>query len=61
MTYTVATNVTLGSKYVKALYVGYTDATFTTKAPQPAERGLLGPLIFGEVRLPFDDGPRMIG
>jgi len=38
----------IGSKYVKCLYVGYTDGTFTTPSPQTTEvmeNGFLGPVI----------------
>ena len=42
----------IGSRYLKCLYRGYTDATFSTLAPRPAEEaylGLLGPVIRAEV------------
>jgi hypothetical protein len=39
----------VGTKYRKALYVEYTDATFTTKKPQPAWQGSLGPTLRAEV------------
>ena len=42
----------IGSKYVKCLYRGYTDARFTTLTPRPAADaylGFLGPTIRGEV------------
>ncbi|KAL4429029.1 hypothetical protein ABPG77_006068 [Micractinium sp. CCAP 211/92] len=45
------TNVTIGSKYRKAVYRQYTDATFTTKvaAPTDALHGILGPTMTVEV------------
>ncbi len=42
----------IGSRYKKALYFEYTDATFTTVKPRPAamgELGLLGPILHAEV------------
>uniref|UniRef100_A0A383V6F7 Plastocyanin-like domain-containing protein n=1 Tax=Tetradesmus obliquus TaxID=3088 RepID=A0A383V6F7_TETOB len=42
----------IGSKYVKALYVEYTDATFKTRkrrAPEWEHLGLLGPIVRGTV------------
>jgi manganese oxidase len=39
----------LGTKWQKALYRGYTDATFTTPLPQPAWNGANGPTLRGEV------------
>jgi FtsP/CotA-like multicopper oxidase with cupredoxin domain len=47
--FTEASPTRSGSKYVKCLYVGYTDATFKTKLPQPADMGLLGPTLRAEV------------
>ena len=41
----------VGNIALKSIYVGYTDASFSTKAPQPAEYGYLGPLIKAQVRL----------
>lgn len=35
--------------YPKIRYIGYTDSTFTTQLPQPADRGILGPQIRGVV------------
>ena len=32
-------------RYRKALYVQYTDASFSTRSPQPAHMGLLGPMM----------------
>jgi FtsP/CotA-like multicopper oxidase with cupredoxin domain len=42
----------IGSRYKKAMYVEYTDATFTQRKPRlPADRylGILGPVIHAEV------------
>jgi FtsP/CotA-like multicopper oxidase with cupredoxin domain len=42
----------IGSKYVKCLYQGYTDAGFGTKVQRPAEDaylGMLGPVIRAQV------------
>jgi manganese oxidase len=42
----------IGSRYVKCLYRGYTDATFTHLKPRPAEDaylGFLGPVIRAQV------------
>lgn len=44
--------VTIGSAYKKALYREYTDATFTTLKPRPADQeylGFLGPVVRAEV------------
>ena len=35
------------TKYQKVRYIEYTDDTFTTKKPQPAWLGILGPIIRG--------------
>jgi len=35
------------TKYQKVRYIGYTDDTFTTKTPQSAWLGILGPIIRG--------------
>ncbi|PSC72045.1 multicopper ferroxidase [Micractinium conductrix] len=43
------TNATIGSKFTKAAYRAYTDATFKTKAPAPAFEGILGPTMLVEV------------
>ena len=43
---------TIGTKYKKAVYREYTDSTFKTLRPRPAEwehLGLMGPIIRGEV------------
>jgi hephaestin len=45
-------NLRIGKVYKKTLYIEYTDATFTTKKPVPAEwkhLGQLGPVIRAEV------------
>lgn len=42
----------IGSKYLKAIYREYTDATFTHLKPRPADQqylGILGPIIHAEV------------
>jgi manganese oxidase len=39
----------LGTKWQKALYRGYTDASFTTLLPQPATQGINGPTLRAEV------------
>jgi hypothetical protein len=42
----------IGSRYLKCLYRGYTDASFTRLAPRPADEaylGFLGPVIRAEV------------
>jgi hephaestin len=42
----------IGSRYLKCLYRGYTDATFAHLTPQPASQhslGLLGPVIRAQV------------
>lgn len=40
----------VGNVALKSIYVGYTDASFTKKAAQPAVYGYLGPLIKAQVR-----------
>eukprot|EP00878_Enallax_costatus_P001155 GHUV01001296.1.p1 GENE.GHUV01001296.1~~GHUV01001296.1.p1 ORF type:complete len:885 (+),score=249.43 GHUV01001296.1:1539-4193(+) len=70
-TFTQTTNETMGSKYQKALFREYTDATFKTLKPQPAERGFLGPMMRVETgdklvvhflnRLPFDSSIQVFG
>ena len=47
-----ASNGWIGPTRLKALYVAYTDATFSARAPRPAgelHRGFLGPLLRAEV------------
>jgi manganese oxidase len=39
----------IGSKYKKAQYIEYTDASFTTIKPTPVWQGNLGPTIRAEV------------
>lgn len=39
----------IGRKYLKAVYRGYTDDSFSMPAPHPAHLGLLGPIIRAEV------------
>lgn len=41
--------LTYGTKWLKALYRGYTDASFTTLSPQPPWQGTLGPTLRSEV------------
>ena len=48
--YTEVAANTLGPVMLKALYRGYTDASFRTLTEQPAQQGLLGPLISAQVR-----------
>jgi FtsP/CotA-like multicopper oxidase with cupredoxin domain len=50
--YAVAGADRIGSVYKMAVYVAYTDASFTTRKPRPeseAYLGLLGPIIHAEV------------
>ena len=39
----------LGTKWQKAVYRGYTDVTFATRTPQPATQGIQGPTLRAEV------------
>ncbi len=39
----------VGGTYKKCVYRGYTDASFATKAEQPAYMGILGPTLYAEV------------
>lgn len=39
----------IGTKWHKAVYRGYTDASFTQRSPQPAWEGIQGPTIHAEV------------
>ena len=41
--------VEAGTKWQKALYRGYTDATFSTRLPQPPWQGVQGPTLRSEV------------
>lgn len=45
----IANSTTIGTRYDKALYRGYTDATFETRSEQPDWLGFQGPIIRGEV------------
>ncbi|KAL2353108.1 putative multicopper oxidase [Cryomyces antarcticus] len=45
----VAGATAYGTTWLKALYRGYTDATFSTKSPQPPWQGTLGPTLRSEV------------
>ncbi|KAG2501398.1 hypothetical protein HYH03_001185 [Edaphochlamys debaryana] len=40
---------TIGSRYRKAVYREYTDASFTTRAQAPPHQGLMGPTLMSEV------------
>lgn len=42
------TNETLGSRYTKAVFRAYTDASFTKRAPHDQMYGILGPTIRAE-------------
>jgi hypothetical protein len=45
----IPTNTSLGTKFDKALYRGYTDSTFTTLTEQPDWLGYQGPILRAEV------------
>ncbi|MGI0007499.1 MAG: multicopper oxidase domain-containing protein [Nitrosotalea sp.] len=50
--YTISGEDRIGSTYIKCLYRGYTDATFTTQQPVDPKwqhLGMLGPVIHAEV------------
>lgn len=50
--FTLHSDTRIGSEYTKAVFRGYTDATFTTRLPDDpakAHMGLLGPVVRGEV------------
>ncbi len=47
--YTISGKDRIGSTYLKCLYRGYTDDTFTTPSPRPAWLGIMGPVIHAEV------------
>jgi FtsP/CotA-like multicopper oxidase with cupredoxin domain len=50
--FTVSGPHRIGSKYLKAVYREYTDATFTHLKPRPPEQqylGILGPIVHAEV------------
>ncbi|KIZ07330.1 hypothetical protein MNEG_0617 [Monoraphidium neglectum] len=65
------TEGTLGSEYRKAVFRGYTDATFKTPAPRDELFGILGPTIRAEAgdkivvhflnRLPFNASVQLYG
>ena len=39
----------MGKVFLKAIYQGYTDDTFTELTPQPGAQGMAGPTMHGEV------------
>lgn len=39
----------IGSRYYKAIYREYTDASYSTTKPRPQWQGLLGPVLRAEV------------
>ncbi|KAF2095204.1 Cupredoxin [Rhizodiscina lignyota] len=45
----IPSNTSMGTKYDKALYRGYTGADFKTRTEQPPWQGYMGPTIRGEV------------
>ena len=45
----ITTQGSLGTRWQKALYIGYTDATFTTPSPQPDWNAANGPILRAEV------------
>ncbi|KAJ8096638.1 Cupredoxin [Lipomyces tetrasporus] len=45
----IASNTSIGTKYDKALFKGYTDATFTEYTKQPPSAGFQGPILRAEV------------
>ncbi|KAK9320601.1 Cupredoxin [Lipomyces orientalis] len=45
----IPSNTTIGTKYDKALFKGYTDATFTEYSEQPPSAGFQGPILRAEV------------
>lgn len=45
----IANSTTIGTRYDKALYRGYTDETFQTRSEQPPWLGFQGPIIRAEV------------
>ncbi|KAI8463551.1 MAG: multicopper ferroxidase [Monoraphidium minutum] len=65
------TNESMGSRYRKAVFRAYTDATFKTRAPADPLAGTLGPTLRAEVgdkisvhflnRLPFDASVQLFG
>lgn len=55
------TSYTIGSRYRKAVYRAYTDATFSTRVPTPAYYGTMGPMIIAEVRAPHGELDMHVG
>lgn len=47
--YYIASNTSIGTRYDKALYRGYTDATFEERTERPDWLGFQGPIIRAEV------------
>jgi hypothetical protein len=45
----IRTNTSIGTKYDKALYRGYTDATFKERSEHPDWAGFQGPILRAEV------------
>lgn len=45
----IASNTSIGTRYDKALYRGYTDATFEERSEQPPWLGFQGPILRAEV------------
>lgn len=45
----IPTNTSLGTKFDKALYRGYTDSSFTSMTEQPDWLGYQGPILRAEV------------
>jgi hypothetical protein len=45
----IPTNTSLGTKFDKALYKGYTDSSFTAISEQPDWLGYQGPILRAEV------------
>ncbi|XP_072029141.1 LOW QUALITY PROTEIN: hephaestin-like protein [Amphiura filiformis] len=47
--YLIGGNNRIGRKYGKAVFIQYTDETFTEEIPKEEWQGLLGPILYGEV------------
>jgi hypothetical protein len=45
----IPTDKSMGTVFDKALYRGYTDATFKERTDQPSWQGYMGPTLRGEV------------
>ncbi|KAG0170661.1 hephaestin-like 1 [Apophysomyces sp. BC1015] len=45
----ISSSTTIGSKYIKALYREYTDASFTVLKPRPSWQGNMGPILRAQV------------